>query len=54
MGHQVIYCDCGKPVMEGRNEWKCDCGMICNNRTDWKWKKVSDYQQDNTQVKEDI
>lgn len=36
MGHSVVYCeDCGRPIMEGRNnglhEWNCDeCGWGVN------------------------
>ena len=28
MGHSIISCDnCSSPIMEGRNDWKCDdCG----------------------------
>lgn len=30
MGHAILRCDhCGTDVMEGKNEWKCDCGAVC-------------------------
>ena len=34
MGHSVVRCNyCGKDIMEGRNDWKCDCGAVCNALT---------------------
>jgi hypothetical protein len=39
MGHSVLTCDfCDSSVMEGRNDWECDCGAYCNESTGWVWK----------------
>ena len=41
MGHQIIRCDfCKSDVMEGHNDWECDCGAVCNEETKYKWKKI--------------
>lgn len=40
MGHDVIKClFCGDLVMEGRNDWECDCGAVCSEATKFAWKK---------------
>lgn len=40
MGHEVIYCSfCDRPVMEGHNDWECDCGATCNLSTNFQWKE---------------
>lgn len=40
MGHSVINCPCGSLVMEGRNDWKCDCGKVLSENTGWKWEST--------------
>jgi hypothetical protein len=41
MGHQVCYCSlCNRPVMEGHNDWQCDCGAYMGYSTQWEWKVV--------------
>lgn len=40
MGHNVCYCDfCKSPVMEGHNDWDCDCGASMAESTGFKWIK---------------
>lgn len=40
MGHDILRCDfCGNDVMEGRNDWECSCGAICDYSTKFKWEK---------------
>jgi len=40
MAHDVIYCDfCGRPVMESRADWLCDCGAYCGPSSGYKWVK---------------
>ena len=39
MGHQVVSCpNCRTWVMEGSNDWKCDCGHVMSLSTGWVWK----------------
>lgn len=41
MGHQIIRCAfCKSDVMEGHNDWECDCGAVCNEETKYIWKKI--------------
>ena len=38
MGHQVVSCpNCRAWVMEGRNDWKCDCGHVMSSATGYCW-----------------
>jgi len=38
MGHDVVTCKfCGSYVMEGRNDWDCDCGGYCGESTGYVW-----------------
>ncbi len=40
MGHDILKCTfCGDFVMEGHNEWFCDCGAICTEETDFIFVK---------------
>lgn len=39
MGHDISVCpNCKEYVMEGSNDWECDCGFSCNSETGHKWK----------------
>ena len=39
MGHQVVSCpNCRTWVMEGSNDWECDCGHVMSLSTGWVWK----------------
>lgn len=51
MGHDIVRCDfCGKDVMEGRNDWECDCGAICDQSTNYRWeKKVTKKNKSNSE-----
>jgi hypothetical protein len=46
MGHSVLVCDfCKSYVMEGHNDWECDCGAHCSASTRFTWVKVSALQK---------
>ena len=39
MGHQVVSCPaCDSWVMEGHNDWECDCGNVMSEATNYVWK----------------
>ena len=39
MGHQVVSCpNCDSWVMEGSNDWECDCGHVMSAATNYIWK----------------
>lgn len=41
MGHNVLKCKlCGTSVMEGHNDWECDCGGYCGSDTNFIWVKT--------------
>lgn len=46
MGHSVVRCNyCGKDIMEGRNDWQCDCGAVCNSLTGFALLSKEDYEK---------
>jgi hypothetical protein len=52
MGHQVIECDfCHSYVMEGHNDWSCDCGAYCGESTKYGWvKKTKEKSRTNDKI----
>jgi hypothetical protein len=40
MGNDILKCGfCGSHVIEGHNDWECDCGAVCSFETGFKWVK---------------
>lgn len=50
MGYDIIRCDfCKKDVMEGRNNWECECGAYCDSTTNYSWVKSKKSKESNSQ-----